>query len=125
MSRSRLRYRAGSVSITLAMLLTGPTWAQISRDLNGCAGQAPIEQQIDACTARIGSAGTAPQDLAEALGNRGRAYVEKREYDLAVKDRNEEIRIRFHLVACALVGRADAYRHKAEYDHAIRDYGGA
>jgi hypothetical protein len=67
-------------SFTLA-----PVVAQSSNDRELCfKGGLPPDQWIDACTAVIQSGAARSQDLAGAFNNRGRAYVDERDYDRAI-----------------------------------------
>ena len=58
---------------------------------------------------------------AVAYDHRGRAYFNKQEYDKAIEDYTEAIRLdpRYAVAYC---GRGDTYRKKKEYDKAIEDY---
>src|SRR5260370_22252704 len=82
---------------------------------------ANLELVIDACTAIIQAGQETPKQLAFALANRGYAYRNKYEYDRAIQDLDQAIKLDPDN-ALAFVNRGDAYRNKREYDHAIRDY---
>ncbi|MBI1916608.1 MAG: tetratricopeptide repeat protein [Planctomycetes bacterium] len=58
--------------------------------------------------------------FAAAFGNRGNAYLHKKEYDKAIKDFTEAIRD--PKFATAFGNRGNAYLHKKEYDKAIKDF---
>lgn len=56
-----------------------------------------------------------------AFQARGRAFYEKKEYDRAIEDHSEAIRLE-PATAAYFVNRADAFRGKRELDRAIGDY---
>ena len=60
-------------------------------------------------------------DFAEAYNNRGGAYRNKGESDLAIKDYNEAVRLRPDY-AEAYNNRGGAYRSKGEFDLAMENY---
>ena len=55
------------------------------------------------------------------LYNRGTAYLEKGEYDLAIRDYDQAIQLKPDY-AFALNNRGEAYINKGEFDRAIRDF---
>ena len=57
---------------------------------------------------------------AEALANRGLAYLSKTDYDMAIADFTATIQLR--PTSDVFANRAAAHFNKAEYDHAIQDY---
>ena len=64
-------------------------------------------------------------DYAFAFNNRGLAYSDKGEYDLAITDYDRAIglgSLSEHGVAQVLVDRGNAYGEKGQYDRAITDY---
>jgi tetratricopeptide (TPR) repeat protein len=56
-----------------------------------------------------------------AFNNRGRTYSDKRDYDRAIRDYDEAIRLDRNNVA-AYLNRGSAYNSKRDHDGAIRDY---
>ena len=82
---------------------------------------ASLDLVIDACTAIIQANQETPKRLAFALANRGYAYRNKHDYDRAIQDLDQAIKLDPDN-ALAFVNRGDAYRNKREYDRAIRDY---
>jgi tetratricopeptide (TPR) repeat protein len=82
---------------------------------------ASLDLAIDACTAVIQSDRESTKDLAAAFLNRGYSYNEKREYDRAVQDFDQTIRLDPNF-ALAFANRGNVYNDMREYDHAIRDY---
>jgi len=75
---------------------------------------------IDACTAIIAS-GRESKELAAAFANRGYAYRNKRDYDHAIQDLGQAIKLDPNN-ALAFTNRGEAYANKREYDRAIQDY---
>ena len=73
--------------------------------------------QIDACT----SLKQTPQTLIIAYNNRGNAYTGKGEYDRAIQDYDQSIKLNPNY-ARAFNNRGVAYQKKGEYDRAIKDF---
>ena len=64
------------------------------------------------------------EDRAKAFNNRGNAFTGKGEFDLAIRDYDQAIKLK-PKNAKALTNRGFAYAKKGELDLAIRDYGDA
>jgi tetratricopeptide (TPR) repeat protein len=82
------------------------------------------EQKVDNCTALIQSAGHTSQVLASAYLNRGFAYDNKGDYDRAIADYGEAIRLHPQF-ALAYSNRGIVYNRKGNYDRAFADFGEA
>src|SRR5450432_824725 len=98
-------------------LIGDPNWGT-------CGGfHAPTaDQRIAACTAFIQthrSSGTR-ESLALVYAFRGNAYLEKGDYDTAIRDFDESIRLDPKSDE-AYIGRGDAYVEQLQYDRALRD----
>ena len=89
-------------------------WCQIESD-------AKPDEVISSCTAVIQSGRETGRDLASAFTIRGRGYRAKGDYDHAIADYTEAIRIEPNYVL-ALYSRGIAYFNKKDYDRAIADY---
>jgi len=76
---------------------------------------------IVACTSLIENAGLDADQRAEALVDRGISYKNLSDYDRAMADFNEAIRLKPNY-ANAFLSRGNAYDHQRDYDHAIADY---
>jgi TonB family protein len=78
---------------------------------------------IPGCTELIqsGQQPTTPPDIADAYNNRGLAYDIKGDYDRAIQDFDEAIRLKPSDFT-AFNNRGLAYSHKGDYDRAIKDY---
>src|SRR5262249_26318805 len=70
--------------------------------------------QIDGCTSLIDSGKQTPQTLVIAYNNRGNAYMAKGEYDRAVQDYGESIKLNPDY-ARAFNNRGVAYQKKGAY----------
>ena len=87
---------------------------------NGVDRSSP-DIQINGCTALIASGEAPPETLVIAHNNRGNAYTTKGEYDRAVQDYDESIKLNPNY-ARAFNNRGVAYQKKGEYDRAIKDF---
>ena len=122
----------GTAAIIIAVsIVTAGTAAAQDRDpqWNRCvlydehgklrAGASP-DLAVGACTAIIQSGQETAKGLAAAFLNRGRGYAGKREYDRAIQDYDQAIRLDQNNAA-AFSSLGNAYNRKHEYDHAIQD----
>jgi tetratricopeptide (TPR) repeat protein len=105
------------------MILTDRLAAQSSKEWAQCTGREdPITDVIiEGCTAVIRAGKDTPAKLASAFNNRGVAYRYKGEYERALEDYNEAIRLNPN-DASHYNNRGIVYRMKGEYDRAISDY---
>jgi tetratricopeptide (TPR) repeat protein len=83
--------------------------------------QVSVAQQITACTTIIEAAADTPQALSAAYNSRGNAHQEIRDYERALADYNEAIRLEPRS-AHPHNGRGNVYRAKGDNDRAILDY---
>jgi tetratricopeptide (TPR) repeat protein len=90
-----------------------------SPDQERCALADP-ELSISSCTAIIDSPQEPHERLAIAFYNRGTAYTAKNQYDRAVEDLDQAIRLKPNF-AEAFYNRGNAYAGKGQYDRAIED----
>ena len=131
------------VSPFLVLLLLGssvaapnPKTGDYLRNIELCNGsdRTSIELRINACTALINSSQVTKVALAIAHNNRGNAYIAKADYDRAIKDFDQSIKVN-PTYPKPFNNRGVAYLRKAEYDLAVKsldeaikldpDYGGA
>jgi lipoprotein NlpI len=89
-------------------------------DQQQCSAPDP-DLSITGCTAMIRSGRETPQNLTAAFYNRGRAYANKGQYERAIEDLDQAIRLNPN-VAQAFSTRGAAYANKGQYDRAIQDY---
>jgi tetratricopeptide (TPR) repeat protein len=80
--------------------------------------------QINGCTAVIQSGQWSGEGLASAFNNRGGAYNDKKDYDRAIADFDQAIRLD-PKYAFAYKNRGTAYYGKNDYDRAFADFGQA
>lgn len=109
--------------IVLTVLLSGSAVLQgQTRDENWkrCGGSDP-DGAIEACSALIQSGRDTGINLAAVFYDRGLAHAHKGDYDLAVEDYDQAIRLNASL-ANAFDARGVAYAHRRDYDHAIQDF---
>lgn len=88
-------------------------------NLNKCRSTDP-DTKIAGCTALIQTGKTTAENLSTFYNNRGAAYDDKHDYDHAIQDYNEAIRLD-PILAAAFYGRGEAYDHKGNFDRAIKD----
>jgi tetratricopeptide (TPR) repeat protein len=89
-------------------------------NLNKCRSADPATR-ITGCTALIQAGQETQENLSTAYEIRGVAYDDKGDYDHAIPDLNESIRLNPR-VAASFYSRGIAYNHKYEFDRAIQDY---
>ena len=87
---------------------------------NACTSEDP-ERSIAGCSALIQSGQQTGINLAKAFYGRGSAYAQKGDYDHAIQDYDQTVRLNPSL-ANAFYGRGWAYEHKDDYNHAIQDF---
>jgi tetratricopeptide (TPR) repeat protein len=107
-----------SYAIAIVALLLA-TAAATAEESNGCANQDP-ERRITLCTALIDTPGTPAALRANAFFLRGLAFLELGQYQRAIKDYDEAIRIN-PLYAAALNNRADAHLRMGEPAQGVPD----
>src|SRR5579863_2660464 len=115
-----------NISLCACLLLAaGLTAAGQTRDdnWNKCKADDP-DTSIAGCTALIQSGQESTTDLSSAYFDRGIAYRQKKEYDLAMQDLDEAIKLKPDF-AGALNTRGNVYSDKGEVDRAISDYNDA
>jgi tetratricopeptide (TPR) repeat protein len=95
----------------------------VLKDLDSCnaKGGVSIEDQIVACTALIDKQIQTSQSKALAYNNRGIARVGKGDYDLALRDYDQSIKL-YPTFAKAFNNRGVAYEKKGDLDRALNDF---
>src|SRR6516162_9965070 len=119
----------GMASALLLLLLGGGVGAQrpaqnpLFRNIELCNGadRSLPDIQIGGCTALIDSGKQPPQTLVIAYNNRGNAFSAKGEYDRAIQDYDQSIKLNPDYYR-AFNNRGVAYQKKGEYQRAILDY---
>jgi tetratricopeptide (TPR) repeat protein len=80
-----------------------------------------FDEAIHLCSQAIESGKFSGNDLSEIYKNRGKAWVDKKEYDLAILDYNKAIEIDPN-DADAYLTRGTTWFDKGDYDHFQEDY---
>ena len=114
--------RLGAMILLMTLLGASATLAGQTRDENWkrCLDSNP-DLSIGGCTALIQAGQENDSNLAKAFRNRGIAYDDKGEYDRAIQDYDQSIRINPNF-ADAYSSRGSAYDDKGDYDRALQDY---
>src|SRR6267143_4719524 len=115
-----VRMRALAVVALMAvttMMLPAAIRAQQSDDRSRCFAREGVspEDRLESCTAVIQSGGQTPQGLVAAFNSRGNVHLNNRNYDRAIDDYNEAIRLDPKYTS-AFINRALAYQEKAQWD---------
>jgi tetratricopeptide (TPR) repeat protein len=110
-------------AMALTLLAAFPARTQTAQERRTCEGEdgASVPQRIDACSAVIKASRDKADKLAEAFDNRGVAYRLKGDYDHAIADYSQAIKLNAKFAA-AFVNRGVVYDKKGEFDRAIQDY---
>jgi tetratricopeptide (TPR) repeat protein len=111
-------------SILVGLMFAGASaFAQTPQERAWCEGEdaVTVDQRLDGCSAVIKAARDKADKLAEAFNNRAIGYRLKGEYDRAIQDYNQAIKLNAKFAA-AYNNRGVAYDRKGEYDRAIDDY---
>ena len=102
-----------------------PALAQWTPDVAQCAkGGEPTDERIAACTRAIASGKLSSKNLAVTHNNRGKAWGITGQYDKAIADFDEAIRLNPQDAPTYGIRGYASYR-KGDYDRAIADYGEA
>jgi tetratricopeptide (TPR) repeat protein len=114
-----------AIALTAFTTIVLPTtlYAQQSDERRQCfarEGVAP-QQKLESCTLLIESDGQTSQTRVAAFNSRGNVHLGRRNYDRAIDDYNEAIRLD-PKYAIGFNNRGLAYQRKGEIDRAIEDY---
>jgi len=95
---------------------------QTQQEFNWCIAEndPTADQRISGCTAVIQARKLKGKGLAFAFINRGVAYYQKRQYDQAIDNYDQAIKLN-PKYAIAFNNRCAVYNDKGEYDHAIQE----
>jgi tetratricopeptide (TPR) repeat protein len=108
------------------MMLPAAIRAQQSDDRSRCFAREGVspEDRLESCTAVIQSGGQTPQGLVAAFNSRGNVHLNNRNYDRAIDDYNEAIRLD-PKYAIGFHNRGLAYLRKGRLDPAVEDFDAA
>src|SRR6266436_1283099 len=112
-----------TLTAVTTMMLPAALRAQHSDERNRCVGVL-TEQKLESCTAVIKSGGLTRQGLVGAYTSRGNAHLNDRNYDRAIDDYNETIRLD-PKYATGYYNRGLVYLRKGRLDSAIEDFDAA
>src|SRR6266508_103288 len=110
-------------SILVGLMFAGASaFAQTPQERAWCEGEdaVTVDQRLDGCSAVIKAARDKGDKLAEAFNNRAIGYRLKGEYDRAIADYDQAIKLKPS--AEAYFNRGNAHLGKSHYHHAIDDY---
>jgi lipoprotein NlpI len=110
--------------LVLGLLLPTAGRAQWTEDAQKCADLTDPDAAWSFCTRALESGQLSEAARAVTLNNRGNANLNRRDYDRAIQDYNESLRLD-PSSALAHNNRGSAYQHRGDYDQAIRDYDAA
>ena len=111
----------GNTKFYYVLRSSGPS--TLSQQLDQCSGKNGVsaDQQISGCSALIDSGRGNDRGLSEALYNRGNAYAANGNFERAIADYDQAIRLN-PTMAVAFDNRGVAYSKKNQFEHAIADY---
>ena len=111
----------GNTKFYYSVSFSGPS--TFSQQLDWCSGKndASTEQQISGCTALIDSGRGNARGLSEALYNRGNAYAATADFNRAIADYDQAIRLN-PTMATAFDNRGRAYSEQNQIERAVADF---
>src|ERR1035437_1968640 len=114
----------GAIALAaIAGVASSAAHAQTKQEFNWCIGEGnpTPAQKITGCTAVIQAGKLKGKRLAFTFSNRGAAYYERGEYDRAIQDCNQALKLNAKY-ADAFFNRGLSFQGKSQYDRAIQDY---
>ena len=114
----------GGACMAALVLGAAPAAGQSSQSWTWCVNRNrvfPTDTAIRGCTAVIQSGREDQRNLAIAFNNRGLAYYGKGDYETAIADLTQAVKLDPDY-ADAFQSRASAYSDKGDHAHAIADY---
>jgi tetratricopeptide (TPR) repeat protein len=120
-----MNLRLFAVVAIAVVAVCGQAAAQARGLIDWCTSPgATADQTIAGCTAAIQSGDYDAANLSAILTNRGLAYDDKGQYDLAIRDYDQAVKLA-PWFDDAFKSRGDAYQDKGDYRRAIADYDSA
>ena len=118
---------SAALMLILSWLASGAAaQSSVLSDVDLCNGKdrSSPKPQIRGCTALIKSDADNPKVLAIAYNNRGNAYTQEGQYDLAIQDYDKSINLNPNF-AKPLNNRGVVYKKQGDYDRALQDFNAA
>lgn len=114
------------VALALVLACAGPARALSERDKSDCTGETP-ERQIAGCTRIVEDRDATPRDRFIAYYNRANAHRDSFDYERALADYSEAIRLDPHspFAAYAFNNRGIVHRVQKNFESAVADFGEA
>jgi tetratricopeptide (TPR) repeat protein len=116
MARKIERIFAGAALLVTAILPISPVFAQTQQQLHQCLNNIEtfsLDLRIGGCTALIQSGRLEGENLSLAYYNRGIAYFKKSQYDRAIADFDQAIRLNTNY-AITYINRGSAFARKGQ-----------
>jgi tetratricopeptide (TPR) repeat protein len=115
-----MRLSVSAISSVVLLVVAIPAWSASQDDKDDCTQRADSERRIRGCTAIIQDQSESEANRARAYSNRGITYTNQGNFDRAIADHSEAIRLD-PTWAGAYSNRGRAYREKGEDRRAIAD----
>jgi tetratricopeptide (TPR) repeat protein len=112
---------AAAVLAPIFVLLATPVWAASAKDVTDCEQMTNPALKISACTRLLQSGSPAKDAKAAAFHHRGVGYLLKQDFDRAILEFNEALKID-PAYKRSLNSRGNAWKGKGELDLALADY---
>src|SRR6185312_8326227 len=113
---------AASAAFTFTWLIAMAAAKAQTPDLDACGRAADNAQRIKACSAVIGAPGNPPAMIAWAYANRCQALENSRNFDAAIADCGQALKVDPNMANAA---RGHIYLAKRDYGHAIQEFDAA
>ena len=115
-----LREAAGAILVAFVLSICGPAFGAEGRDVADCNQDRDHDRKIAGCTRLLASKSESQAARVLVLIARGRGHFRNGDYDLAVADGDEALRLDSRS-ATALGLRGLAYHHKGDQRRAVAD----
>jgi tetratricopeptide (TPR) repeat protein len=113
--------RNWAITIVLLLAIGLSAWGQKGADAEQCSPQIDPDVALPHCTAAINSGRLSTSSLALTYMGRGVNYIRKGDYDRAIQDFDEVIRLN-PKSSGAFTNRGVSYLQKGDYERAIQDF---